>query len=109
VGLAFGAEVDPVADLTISDDIDRHNFDELAAGTAFGWLRDGASWPFSARGPDGRDRSPELFTVEEGVLRSKRSFVPIMMTADRCIALSDCLFYAVQPTVKQPDDAWRFV
>jgi hypothetical protein len=97
IRLAFGERMDPGAELTISNDIDRHNFDELAVGTPFGWLRDGAAWPFEARAADGREWSRELFSVEGGVLRSKRPFVPIMMTTDHRIALSDCLFYAVQP------------
>lgn len=97
VKLAFGERMSPDADVTISRDIDRHNFEELAPGTPFGWLRAGAAWPFEARSAGGTDVSRELLGIEDGVLRARRSFVPIMMTTDRRIALSDCLFYAVQP------------
>ncbi|MGH0030768.1 MAG: hypothetical protein ACQGVC_13315 [Myxococcota bacterium] len=97
VELAFGDRMQPEAQVTISNDIDRHNFENLAPGTAFGWIREGLHWPFEARTPQGEDRSRELLAVEDGVLRARRSFVPIMMTTDRRIALSDCLFYAVQP------------
>jgi hypothetical protein len=97
VRLAFGERMSPDAEVTISRDIDRHNFEELAPGTPFGWLRAGAAWPFEARSADGIDLSRELLGVEDGVLRARRPFVPIMMTTDRRIALSDCLFYAVQP------------
>jgi hypothetical protein len=96
VRLVFG-ERRGEAEVTISSDIDRHNFERLEAGTPFGWLREDADWPFRARGHDGADRSRELLLVEDGVLRARRSFVPIMMTTDPRIALSDCLFYAVQP------------
>ncbi|MBW2427291.1 MAG: hypothetical protein JRG86_23830 [Deltaproteobacteria bacterium] len=97
VELAFGDEVHPEVPLTISRDIDRHNFERLAAGSGIGWVRSDASWPIEAVGADGSDRSHEFFEIEEGVLRTRREFIPIMMTTDRVIAKSDCLFYAVQP------------
>ncbi len=56
VRLAFGESMDPGAEVTINHDIDRHNFEQLPAGTPFGWLRDGTAWPFEARAPDGARR-----------------------------------------------------
>lgn len=58
--------------------------------------RDGAPWPLVARGADGRDRSRDLFAVEDGLLVARTAMVPIMMTTDPRIAVSDCLFYAVE-------------
>jgi len=94
--LAFGDAPDFAAEVTISRDIDKHNFERLAPGSAIGWLRDPHAWPLLAERADGVECSRELFEVEDGVLRSRRAFVPIMMTTNRRIALSDCLFYAVQ-------------
>ena len=97
LGLAFGEAADAGADLTISKDIDRHNFERLAVGSPIGWLRSGTPWPIEAIGADGIDCSRSLFEVADGVLRTRREFIPIMMTTDARIAKSDCLFYAVQP------------
>jgi hypothetical protein len=95
--LSFGDAPDPAAEVTISSDIDRHNFERLAPGSAIGWLQDAGGWPLIAERANGVECSRELFEAEGGVLRTRRAFIPIMMTTDRRIALSDCLFYAVQP------------
>jgi hypothetical protein len=95
--LAFGDVPDPTAVLTISGDIDRHNFERLAPGSSIGWLAEGAEWPFRAEHWSDGECSRDLFRVEEGVVHTLREFIPIMMTTDRRIAKSDCLFYAVQP------------
>lgn len=95
--LAFGSGPDPAAALTISRDVDRHNFDRLPAGSAIGWVRHDAEWPLEAVDADGLERSHALFEVSAGVLRTRHEFVPVMMTTNRVIAIADCLFYAVQP------------
>ena len=84
--------------LDLSSQIDRHNFETLPPGTPLGWLRDGAPWPLEAIGQDGEDHSHALFAREGGMLTARRELVPIMMTTDVEIALSDCLFYAVRRT-----------
>ncbi len=101
VALAFGSGPGPAGpgpgtDLVVDEEVDRHNFELLPAGTALGWARDGAPWPLVARGADGRDRSRDLFAVEDGLLVARTAMVPIMMTTDPRIAVSDCLFYAVE-------------
>jgi hypothetical protein len=94
--LAYGNQPEPAAQLTIADDVDRHNFELLPAGTEIGWLAPEAPWPLVARGADGADRSHELFARDGARLVARRSIVPIMMTTDAKIARSDCLFYAVE-------------
>lgn len=103
IDLDFGDTTSPVATLTISKDIDRHNFERLAPGSAIGWLEPGTPWPIEALGADGVDFSRSLFELDGGVLRTRREFIPIMMTTDRTIARSDCLFYAVQPAQGESD------
>lgn len=98
VSLAYGAGACAGAALTVAEDIDRHNFERLAPGTAMGWLAAGAPWPLVARGADGADCSRELFELVDGRLVTRRELVPIMMTTDPGIATSDCLFYAVEPS-----------
>ena len=75
--------------------MDRHNFERLPPGVAIGWVRQGI-WPLLARDLEGNDLAPQLFAVRDGVLETRREVVPIMMTTDERIALSDCLFYIVR-------------
>lgn len=99
--LSFGDAPDPTADVTISRDIDRHNFETLPMGAPIGWLAEGRPWPFVARGPDGTDASRDLIALHGQSLVTARGLMPIMMTTDRDVALRDCLFYAVRPA---PDE-----
>lgn len=99
VDLAFGDSADPKASLTISADIDRHNFELLPAGAAIGWIKPNTEWPLDARRPDGEECSRELFCVRGDVLETRSDFIPIMMTTKPVIAKSDCLFYATRESV----------
>jgi hypothetical protein len=96
VRLAFGDAPVPGADLTLTGDIDRHNFELLPSGVAVGWVGPDASWPLEAHGGDGREVSRDWFTLRDGLLETQRAAVPIMMTVDMAVAKSDCLFYLVQ-------------
>ena len=84
-------------DLTIDREVDRHNFETLRPDVPIGWVASSELWPLEARGASGADVSAELFTVRDGVLRTRCPVVPIMMTIDPGIAVSDCLFYLVDP------------
>lgn len=94
--LAFGKARSDGADLTLRDDVDRHNLGALAAGTVLGWLGPDAVWPFDARGADGVEISAELFERCEGALRTRCALVPVMMTVSAEAAKNDCLFYAMR-------------
>lgn len=96
VELAFGDQRNPDADLTVLSDIDRHNFERLAAGLQIGWLEEHAKWPLIAKGEDGVDRSHELFVRRRDRLETRCSIKPIMMTTNPGNALLDCLFYTVR-------------
>jgi len=85
----------PDCTLTVARDLDRHNFECLAAGTAIGWVS-GAGCPLELRDGAGRDRAADYFAVEAGRLVTRRPFVPIMITTDPAIARSDCLFYVAR-------------
>jgi hypothetical protein len=100
VRVAFADAPRPDVDLTVARDIDRHNFELVAPGSLLGWVADGV-WPVTARGASGIDVARELFEVREGVLRARRSLIPIMMTTHAKAAESDCLFY----TVRRADSA----
>jgi hypothetical protein len=103
VRLAFGDAPVAAADLTLARDVDRHNFEELAPGTAIGWVGAGSPWPLAAHGRDGEDRSRELFAVRGGVLYARQPLTPIMMTTDARAAAADCLFYAVRRSSPSAD------
>jgi hypothetical protein len=105
IALAFADAPDPSVPLTISRDIDRHNFEWLEAGSPIGWLEAGPDWPLRAIAGAGDECSRTLFEVDKGVLRTRREFIPIMMTTNREIAQSDCLFYAVQRMAVQDPKA----
>lgn len=94
--VAYGARPAAGADLTVREDIDRHSFERLPAGATVGWVHDPGVWPVYARGAEPRDLSAELFALEGTELRARRDQVPIMITTDPTIALSDCLFYALE-------------
>lgn len=94
LSLAFAGQRQPHVHLTLDAEIDRHNFEFLPEGAPLGWVPPGGSWPLVALDESGVDRSAELFHVEGDRLLVRRSFIPIMMTTDRAVALSDCLFYA---------------
>jgi Succinylglutamate desuccinylase / Aspartoacylase family len=97
VRLAFASEPAADADLTLVDDIDRHNFEWLPPGVRVGWVGRSGSWPLEARGADGAEVSRDWFTLRDGLLETRRAAVPTMMTVDAAIAKSDCLFYLVRP------------
>lgn len=100
--VAFGSAARSDVDLTVDEEIDRHNFEVLPAGTTIGWVGRERGWPLVAIGADGRDRSRELFALERGRLSARRDLVPIMMTTDALIARSDCLFYVVEADSASP-------
>ncbi len=94
--LAFGDRADRDADLTIALDVDRHNFEQMPAGTSIGWLRAGIAWPLEALGEEGCDVSSDYFEADGQRLIARRPLTPVMMTTNRDNALADCLFYIVQ-------------
>ncbi len=102
VAVADGPAAD--CELTVSADLDRHNFETLGAGAAIGWVAD-ASCPLELRDATGQDHAPDYFRVEAGLLLTRRAFVPIMITTDPGIARSDCLFYVAREAAPEPREA----
>jgi hypothetical protein len=94
--LVFSSQPADDADLTLTRDIDRHNFEILAAGHHIGWIHAGSPWPLEARDAEGNDISHTMFAVNDGALHIRHEMIPIMMTTQPEIALQDCLFYAVE-------------
>jgi hypothetical protein len=96
VELAFADAPVAGTDFTVAKDIDRHNFEWLAPGTAIGWLAPNVERPLVALDDTGKDVAEEFFALRDGVVETRRAMIPIMMTTTRRSALDDCLFYAVR-------------
>lgn len=94
IGLEFAERPERCPGLTLDLEIDRHNFETVAAGTRFGWVSPAAGWPLEALDASGADVSASWFEIANGELVSRRAFVPFMLTTHVEIARSDCLFYA---------------
>jgi hypothetical protein len=100
--VAFGRAPRAGAELTLDDDVDRHNFTRLEPGTRIGWVGGGAAWPLAACAADGADVSHALFERRGAALVTARTIVPVMMTTDPFAAATDCLFYAVRELTRDP-------
>jgi hypothetical protein len=96
VSLSFGDGPRDGVGLTLTPDLDRHNFEMVSAGTILGWVPDAGTWPIEAHGADEREVSAELFECRGGRLLTRVPIVPMMMTLDAAAARADCLFYAVR-------------
>ncbi len=93
--LAFGDGPMAGADITIALDIDRHNFEQIQAGSPIGWIGSRDVWPLYASGEAEGDLSRTYFEARGGRIVTRRPLIPIMMTTNRDNALADCLFYIV--------------
>ncbi len=82
------------ADLTMPDDLDRHNFDVVEKGSRIGWVR-GEGCPLRLLDEHGEDRADEYFERRGDELVVRQPFTPIMITVDAEVAAADCLFYIV--------------
>lgn len=94
--ICFDGRPAPGIDLSVDPELDRHNFSLVPAGTPIGRLGERDVWPLSAIDESGRDHSRDWFRASDGVLETTRPVIPIMMTNDHDVALSDCLFYIVR-------------
>lgn len=94
--IGFGDYRQSGTDITCALDIDRYNFQTLPSGSHVAWVSADLDLPFEAWDETGSDVSAQLFRREGRSIRTTRDVIPIMMTTDPEIALSDCLFYAVE-------------
>lgn len=92
--IGVGIEEDG-ADLSLISDIDRLNFNELPAGTVFGWSRH-ESLPVRAWSEQGLEVSERYFEVAEGELRTRVPVMPSMLTRKAEVIRADCLCYLME-------------
>jgi hypothetical protein len=94
--IGFGDHRESGTDVTCAPDIDRYNFETLPADSHVAWTSEGVEWPFEAWDEAGNEVSAGLFRRDGRSIRTTREIIPIMMTTNSAIAVSDCLFYAVE-------------
>jgi hypothetical protein len=98
--VAYATEPVAAATLTLRGDIDRLNFEVVAPGTALGWTNGHGTELLRLSGATGDPRG--LFLIEDGVLRTRHPLRLFMATTNARIARSDCLFYALDESPKEP-------
>ncbi len=86
---------DASAEFALDSGIDRLNFRQLPAGTAFGEVR-AERWPIRVTAPDGREISDRFFEIRAGQLRLKRSAMPSLLTPSARIIRQDCLCHLME-------------
>lgn len=84
------------ADLTLKPDIERFNFGAVTPDIELGWLQGDPERWFRAVDGQGRCAVSRLVAVRDGRLHPAASMRLFMVTTNPRIALSDCLFYAIQ-------------
>ena len=94
-GVDFGIE-NSAAKLNFIGNMDRLNFQELAAGTILAHINCGDSTYLQAINENGEDVVDEYFSSENGVLRFSTPLMPSMLTLDEDIIRQDCLCYLME-------------
>lgn len=83
-------------DLVFPGDLDRLNFRDLPAGSAFARAPRAARIPLAVQDEDGTDVTTEHFVLEADEVRIRTPLMPAMLTLDARIVRQDCLCYLMQ-------------
>jgi hypothetical protein len=83
-------------DLCFSDDLERLNFREVPAGTAFARVGAPDARLLDVRSEDNVDVAQRYFAVEDGELRLRCAVMPSMLTLDENVIRQDCLCYLME-------------
>jgi succinylglutamate desuccinylase len=82
------------AALLLSPELERLNFRELPAGTAFGRCASGVA--LDVRDEWGRDVHRHYFDTADGEIRLRVAVMPSMLTRDETVIRQDCLCYLME-------------
>jgi hypothetical protein len=104
--LVMAQRPDAGAELTLPDDLDRHNFETIPPGSRIGWVR-GPNSPLELIDEHGDDRAADYFERRGDELVARLPFMPIMITVDAAIAANDCIFYVVHEVPNPEDEPTR--
>ena len=83
-------------DVSLLPDIDRFNFNELPAGTAFGRVNTSGLQPFSVRDEQNRDVTSRFFEINGHWIQTRTPLMPSMLTLDLEIIKQDCFCYLME-------------
>jgi hypothetical protein len=92
------------SELVFDPDLDHMNFQELPAGTFFGWINGRGLEVLEVRDERGMEVSKDYFQIEEGQLCLNRAVMPSMLTKDRDVIAQDCLCYLMERYMAHLDD-----
>ncbi|MFL0810704.1 MAG: succinylglutamate desuccinylase/aspartoacylase family protein [Agarilytica sp.] len=96
ISLDYGTEAAHEVDITLIDNIEALNQHTVKAGTLIGWLERELEDCLLVRNEQGEDKVNDFFTSDNGKLLAKQDLQIFMATHRADIAMSDCLFYAVE-------------
>jgi len=83
-------------DLLLRGDLERLNFQELAAGCELGWASNASAMPVQVSDESGRDVTGEFLEFHEGAVRLRRPVIPAMLTCNAAVIQQDCLGYLME-------------
>ena len=83
-------------DISLLPDIDRFNFNELPAGTAFGQVGSPGVQPFVVRDEQNQDVTARFFEINGRWIQTRTPVMPSMLTLDLDIIKQDCLCYLME-------------
>lgn len=98
VQLCYANERQRHVDITVSSDIDRHNFGVVRPATSLAWLGSGGISSLCVRDEQGDNVINNFFMVKDSKLYPRTTLKLFMATTNSKIATSDCLLYAVKET-----------
>ena len=91
----FGID-NPKAKLNFISNMDRLNFQEVAAGTILGHVNCGNLPCLQVLNEEGEEVVEQYFSIEKGILRFAVPLMPSMLTLDEQIIRQDCLCYLME-------------
>lgn len=83
-------------DLLLSEDLERMNFTEIAAGTVLGQVRNASLSPLLVQNEQGNNVTDQFFDLNNGHLQITRPTMPSMLTLDERVIKQDCLCYLME-------------
>ncbi len=90
------------SDLILKSDLERMNFTEINAGTAFGMIKPNIKMPFVSRDENGIDNTNNYFIIKNQQLLTKKPVMPSMLTLNETVIRQDCLCYLME-RIKLPN------
>lgn len=93
--IGYGERLNPELDITICQDVERHNFGVTQPGDVLGYLSLDGLRHFCLDSSETGKSVEDYFAIQNGQLKCKQPLRLFMVTTRADIAKSDCLFYFV--------------